>query len=36
MLREAFRINREGDPIVLEESKVMLDAYLVARLGPER
>jgi hypothetical protein len=33
LLREAFRVDREGDAELLEEGKVMLDAYLVARLG---
>jgi hypothetical protein len=33
LLREAFRIDRDGDPLVLEESKVMLRAYAEARLG---
>jgi AcrR family transcriptional regulator len=34
LLREAFRVNPAGDERVLAESKVMLDAYIVARLGP--
>jgi AcrR family transcriptional regulator len=33
LLREAFRIDPDGDPTVLAESKVMLDAYAEARLG---
>ncbi len=33
LLREAFRIDRDGDSEVLEESKVMLRAYAEARLG---
>ncbi len=34
ILREAFRRDPAGDERVLAESKVMLDAYIVARLGP--
>ena len=34
LLREAFRRNAAGDERVLAESKLMLDAYIVARLGP--
>jgi AcrR family transcriptional regulator len=34
LLREAFRVNPAGDERVLAESKVMLDAYIVTRLGP--
>lgn len=33
MLREAFRRDRAGDAALLEESKLMLRAYLEARLG---
>jgi AcrR family transcriptional regulator len=33
LLREAFRRDRDGDPRVLHEGKLMLDAYLDARLG---
>jgi AcrR family transcriptional regulator len=33
MLREAFRRDRRGDPDVLAESKLMLGAYVTARLG---
>jgi AcrR family transcriptional regulator len=33
LLREAFRLDRAGDSRVLAEGKVMLDAYLAARLG---
>jgi AcrR family transcriptional regulator len=33
LLREAFRIDPRGDVRLLAESKIMLDAYLVARLG---
>jgi AcrR family transcriptional regulator len=33
LLREAFRLNHDGDRTLLEESKVMLHAYLVTRLG---
>jgi AcrR family transcriptional regulator len=36
LLREAFRINPNGDPGLLEESKIMLDAYITARLGQRR
>jgi AcrR family transcriptional regulator len=36
LLREAFRINPNGDPALLEESKIMLDAYITARLGERR
>jgi AcrR family transcriptional regulator len=34
LLREAFRVDPDGDERVLAESKLMLDAYIVARLGP--
>jgi AcrR family transcriptional regulator len=34
LLREAFRLDPSGDERVLSESKRMLDAYIVARLGP--
>jgi AcrR family transcriptional regulator len=34
LLREAFRVDPDGDERVLAESKQMLDAYIVARLGP--
>jgi AcrR family transcriptional regulator len=34
LLREAFRLDAGGDERVLSESKRMLDAYIVARLGP--
>ena len=33
LLREAFRLNHRGDRRLLEESKLMLRSYLVARLG---
>jgi AcrR family transcriptional regulator len=33
LLREAFRRERDGDSALLAEGKLMLDAYLVARLG---
>jgi AcrR family transcriptional regulator len=33
LLREAFRIDPNGDPGLLAESKIMLDAYIAARLG---
>jgi AcrR family transcriptional regulator len=33
LLREAFRRDRSGDPRLLAEAKLMLDAYLGARLG---
>jgi Tetracyclin repressor-like, C-terminal domain len=33
MLREAFRVDAGGDDELLAESKLMLDAYLGARLG---
>jgi AcrR family transcriptional regulator len=33
LLREAFRLDRAGDSRVLGEGKMMLDAYLAARLG---
>jgi AcrR family transcriptional regulator len=37
LLREAFRRDLRGDATVLSEGKVMLDAYVAARLGePER
>ena len=34
LLRDAFRRDPAGDPLVLTEGKLMLDAYIVARLGP--
>lgn len=34
LLREAFRLNREGQPILLEEGKIALTAYAEARLAP--
>ena len=33
LLREAFRIAPDGDPVVLAEGTAMLDAYVAARLG---
>ena len=33
LLREAFRVDRDGDRQVLEESTAMLNAYVEARLG---
>jgi AcrR family transcriptional regulator len=33
ILREAFRIDPEGDPIVLDEGRQALEAYVAARLG---
>jgi AcrR family transcriptional regulator len=33
LLREAFRHSPEGDPVLLAESRAMLDAYAVRRLG---
>jgi len=33
LLREAFRLDRDGDARLLGEGKLMLDAYLDARLG---
>ena len=33
MLREAFRQDPDGDPELLAETKVMIDAYLTARLA---
>lgn len=32
LLREAFRLDRRGDPQLLHESKLMLDAYIAERL----
>lgn len=34
LLRESFRLDPAGNPEVLSESKLMLDAYLIHRLGP--
>ena len=34
LLREAFRLDREGDGTILAESKRMLNAYLSDSLGP--
>jgi AcrR family transcriptional regulator len=34
LLREAFRRNPNGDPALLAESRLMLDAYITARLEP--
>ena len=36
LLREAFRRERSGDSRLLAEAKLMLDAYLAARLGGAR
>jgi hypothetical protein len=33
LLREAFRERPAGERVLLEESKVMIDSYLKARLG---
>jgi AcrR family transcriptional regulator len=33
LLREAFRRDRQGDPQLLDEARLMLDAYIAARLG---
>jgi AcrR family transcriptional regulator len=33
LLREAFRTSPDGDPVLLTESRVMLDAYARLRLG---
>jgi AcrR family transcriptional regulator len=33
LLREAFRTDPDGDPLLLAESRAMLDAYAVQRLG---
>ena len=33
LLREAFRLDRGGTPSCWSESKLMLDAYVRARLG---
>jgi hypothetical protein len=33
LLREAFRVDPAGDAELLAESKLMLDAYIAARLG---
>jgi AcrR family transcriptional regulator len=33
LLREAFRVDRDGDADLLDESKLVLGAYLVARLS---
>jgi AcrR family transcriptional regulator len=33
LLREAFRRSPEGDPVLLDESRAMLDAYADRRLG---
>jgi AcrR family transcriptional regulator len=36
LLREAFRLDPEGDATVLLEGRRMLDAYIIARLGEAR
>ena len=36
LLREAFRVDPDGDPKLLEETKFVLGAYLEARLGGRR
>ena len=36
LLREAFRTSRRGDAQLLAESRLMLDAYVCARLGPSQ
>jgi AcrR family transcriptional regulator len=33
LLREAFRLDADGDPTVIAEGHAMLEAYLVSRLG---
>lgn len=33
LLREAFRVNPDGDPQLLAESKLMVEAYMRSRLG---
>jgi AcrR family transcriptional regulator len=33
LLREAFRVDSDGDPTVLDEGYAMLEAYLISRLG---
>jgi AcrR family transcriptional regulator len=33
LLREAFRRDRDGDPRLLEEARLMVAAYIAARLG---
>jgi hypothetical protein len=33
LLREAFRLDPEGDPIVLDEGRHALAAYVATRLG---
>jgi AcrR family transcriptional regulator len=33
LLREAFRLDSDGEPTVLAEGRAMIDAYLVSRLG---
>jgi hypothetical protein len=33
LLREAFRLDSEGDPTVLAEGQAMIGAYLTSRLG---
>jgi AcrR family transcriptional regulator len=33
LLREAFRLDSDGDPTVLDEGYAMLEAYLISRLG---
>jgi AcrR family transcriptional regulator len=34
LMREAFRVDPHGDQELLDETKLMLDAYVSARLGP--
>jgi AcrR family transcriptional regulator len=36
LLREAFRLDPDGEPTVLIEGHRMLDAYIIARLGEAR
>jgi hypothetical protein len=33
LLREAFRLDPDGDQSLLAESKLMLNAYIAVRLG---
>jgi AcrR family transcriptional regulator len=33
LLREAFRVDPDGDPALLQETRFLLDAYLVAKLS---
>jgi AcrR family transcriptional regulator len=36
LLREAFRLDSDGDPTIIAEGHAMIEAYLISRLGEAR